>query len=225
VKFEIKSWIDSSLLFSVETESLKLAVELAVKRGANLRDANLEGANLEGANLEGAYLEGANLRGAYLEGANLRGAYLEGANLEGAYLEGANLRGANLRGAYLEGANLRGAKGLEKFPIQIGGHKHWLCTTHDGKLQIGCHVYTFDDWQEHADAIGKKEGYSKLDVEIYKLHIDHILKISRLLWNAKKEAGFAVSYRELWRKYWPVIVLGSLMGALLFGAAMWVRAL
>ena len=132
MKFEINSRFDSSVLFSIETESWKLAVEAAFKSGANL---------------------------------------------EGAYLRGANL----------EGANLKGAKGLEKFPIQIGGHKHWLSTTHDGRLQIGCHVYTFEQWQEHADAIGKKEGYSPLDVEIYKLHIEHILKISRLLWNAKKE--------------------------------------
>ena len=132
MKFEIKSWVNSSLLFSIETDSLKLAVELAVKQGANLR--------------------------------------------------GANLGGANLRGA-----NLGGAAGLEKFPVQIGGHKHWLCTTHDGNLKIGCHVYTFDQWQDHADSIGKKEGYSPLDIEIYKLHIDHIRKVSALLWNAKKE--------------------------------------
>jgi len=155
VKFEIKSRFSGEILFSVETETLKLAVEAAYKSGAYLGGANLEGANLEGANLGGA-------------------------NLEGANLEGANLRGANLGGA-----NLGGANGLEKFPIQIGGHKHWLCTTPDGQLQIGCHVYSFEDWQEHAEAIGRKEGYSPIDVEIYKLHIDYILKISRLLWNQK----------------------------------------
>src|SRR5437899_9582733 len=142
MKFEITSRFDSSILFSIETDSLKLAVELAVKSGAYL----------EGANLRGAYLEGANLRGANLEGANLEGANLRGANLRGAYLEGANLRGANLEGANLEGANLEGANSLEKFPIQIGGHKHWLITTHDGRLRVGCHVYTFEQWQEHADA-------------------------------------------------------------------------
>ena len=175
MKFEIKSRFSGEILFSVETETLKLAVEAAYKSGAYLG----------GANLGGAYLGGANLGGANLEGANLEGANLEGANLGGANLEGANLEGANLRGANLGGANLGGANGLEKFPIQIGGHKHWLCTTPDGQLQIGCHVYSFEDWQEHAEAIGRKEGYSPIDVEIYKLHIDYILKISRLLWNQK----------------------------------------
>jgi Pentapeptide repeats (8 copies) len=136
VKSEIKSRWSEAVLFSLETESLKLAAEAAVK---------------------------------------------EGANLEGAYLVGANLEGANLEGAYLVGAN-----GLEKFPLQVGGHKHWLCTTQDGKLQIGCHIYTFEDWQEHAEAIGRKEGYSPLDIEIYKLHIEHLKKVSQLLWNTKK---------------------------------------
>ena len=122
--FKIKHRFNSSVLFSLETESLKLCVEAAVKDGANLHGANLDGAylggaDLDGANLDGAYLRGAYLRGAYLRGAylggadlggaNLRGAYLDGANLRGAYLRGANLDGAYLRGAYLDGANLGGA--------------------------------------------------------------------------------------------------------------------
>jgi len=155
MKIEIKSRFDSSILFSMETENWKLAVEAAVRSGAYLGGANLGRANLEGA-------------------------YLGGANLGRANLEGANLGGANLGGA-----NLEGAEGFDKFPIQIGGHKHWLCTTSDGRLQIGCHVYTLEEWQEHADAIGRKQKYSALDIEIYKLHIGHIEKISKLLWNAK----------------------------------------
>jgi hypothetical protein len=212
MKFEIKSRLNSSLLFSVETENLKLAVEFAVKSGANLYGADLSwanlyradlsradlfGADLSGANLSGADLSRADLSGANLSWANLSWANLFGASLSRADLSGANLFGADLSvadlsradlsGANLSRANLFGAEGVEKFPIQIGGHLHWLCTTHDGNLQIGCHVYSFEDWQEHANSIGKKEGYSKLDIKIYKLHIEHILKVSRLLWNAKKE--------------------------------------
>ena len=172
MKFEIKSRWDGAILFAVETETLSLALELAVKSSANLRGAYLEGANLEGANLGGANLGGA----------NLEGAYLEGAYLEGAYLGGANLGGANLGGANLEGANLEGAKGIERFPIQVLGHKHAMWTTQDGRLQIGCHVKTFEQWEEQAEIIGKREGYSDLDIEIYKLHIAHTARIARLLW-------------------------------------------
>lgn len=75
------------------------------------------------------------------------------------------------------------------FPISILDHKHGLFTTMDGKLAIGCHTYDFDTWLRHADAVGEKEGYSPLDVEIYKLHIAHLQKVSQLLWNAKKEEG------------------------------------
>ena len=152
MNFEIKSRWHGSVLFALETESLRLCVEAAVKSGANLG---------------GAYLGGANLRGANLGGANLRDA---------------NLGDANLRDANLGGANLGGADGIVRFPIQILGHKHPMWTTQDGKLQIGCHTKTFDEWREHADAIGRAEGYSPLDVEIYKLHIEHVERVARLLW-------------------------------------------
>ena len=61
--FEIKHKITGSVLFRLETESIKLCVEAAIKSGAYL-----DGANLDGANLDGAYLYGANLEGAYLGG-------------------------------------------------------------------------------------------------------------------------------------------------------------
>ena len=77
--FEIKHRFGGSILFSLETESLKLCLEAAVKGGAYLR-----GANLGSADLRGAYLRGANLRSANLDGAYLGGAYLRGANLDGA---------------------------------------------------------------------------------------------------------------------------------------------
>src|SRR5689334_23082728 len=119
MKYEIKHRFTGKVLFSLETDSLKLCVEGAVKSKANLggaylRDANLGDANLVGANLRGAYLVDANLRGANLVDANLRGANLRGANIVGAifggaYLVDANLDGANLVDANLGGAYLRGA--------------------------------------------------------------------------------------------------------------------
>ena len=62
--FEIKHRFSGSVLFSLETESLKLCVEAAVKDGANLYGADLRGADLRGANLYGADLRGADLDGA-----------------------------------------------------------------------------------------------------------------------------------------------------------------
>jgi uncharacterized protein YjbI with pentapeptide repeats len=71
--FKIKNRFTGHVLFSLETESLKLCVEAAVNDGANLRGAYLRGANLDGANLRGANLDGANLGGANLRGAKLIG--------------------------------------------------------------------------------------------------------------------------------------------------------
>jgi hypothetical protein len=109
VRFEIKHRFTGSVLFSLETDSLKLCVEAAVKAKTDLRGADLRDANLRDANLRDANLRGANLRDANLRGANLRGADLRDANLRDANLRDANLRGANLRDANLRGANLRGA--------------------------------------------------------------------------------------------------------------------
>ncbi len=57
MNIEIKHRWTGSVLFSIETENFKLAVEAAVKSGADLRDA---------------YLRGADLRDAYLRDAKIR---------------------------------------------------------------------------------------------------------------------------------------------------------
>jgi len=51
MKFEIKHRYDNTVLFSMETESLKLCVEAAVKLKVDLRYADLRSANLGAANL------------------------------------------------------------------------------------------------------------------------------------------------------------------------------
>ena len=108
MKIEIKSSFSGSVLFSIETDSMRLAVEAAVKSCANLSGADLSCANLSCANLSGADLSCANL-----SCANLYGANLSCANLYGADLSCANLSGADLYGANLSCANLYGAKNAE----------------------------------------------------------------------------------------------------------------
>ena len=54
MKFEIRARWDASVLFSLETDSLKLCVEAAIKQHTYLTGADLTGANLTGANLTGA---------------------------------------------------------------------------------------------------------------------------------------------------------------------------
>ena len=56
MKFEIKSRWSGEVCFSLETESLKLCVEAAVKSGANLSGADLSGADLSRADLYRANL-------------------------------------------------------------------------------------------------------------------------------------------------------------------------
>ena len=61
MKFEIKHRWNGEVLFSVEAENWRFAVEVAIKSKADLSGANLSEANLSGANLSKADLSGANL--------------------------------------------------------------------------------------------------------------------------------------------------------------------
>ena len=126
IKIEIRNRWTGAVVFEYTKEgnTITETVLEAIRRDANLRDADLRGADLRDANLSGADLRCANLRDADLRGANLsdanlsdadlsdadlRGANLSGANLSCANLRGADLSGANLSGADLRGADLRGA--------------------------------------------------------------------------------------------------------------------
>ena len=82
VEIPFLSWTGKAALeveISDDTEGmfwLRAALEVAVKRGANLSGANLSGADLSFANLSFANLSFADLSGANLSGANLSGADL-----------------------------------------------------------------------------------------------------------------------------------------------------
>ena len=60
--FAIKHRFSNEILFSIETDSWRLAVEAAVKSSADLSSADLSYADLSSANLSGANLRGANLK-------------------------------------------------------------------------------------------------------------------------------------------------------------------
>jgi len=93
-KTAIRSRHDSDrIIHESDMETVRKAVEEAVKKGVSL---------------DGAYLRHADLRHADLRYAELRGADLRNANLRNADLSEADLRGADLRYAELRGASLSG---------------------------------------------------------------------------------------------------------------------
>jgi len=203
--YQIKHKLNDSILFELECGSLKLAIEAAVKSGANLRNAYLYGANLygsdlSGADLSGAYLynvnlgdanlHGANLRDAYLGGsdlrnanlsnANLSNAYLYDANLYGAYLDGAYLRGAYLRGTNLHGANLRDAKSIIRVGPSSAGYE-MVAVPRKGAIAIstGCkHFNTIEEARKHWAGDNYKGSSRK--PEEYALWLDMIERYAEL---------------------------------------------
>ena len=157
----VSRWDREKVLFSAEVDAsigeryrLRAALEIGVKRDADLRGANLSDADLRGANLRGANLSDADLRGAYLRGADLSDADLSDANLSGADLSDANLRGANLRGANLSGADLSDDLKLvgDRPYFQLGPIGSELrtfeafITDHGLRLRAGCFFGTRDEF-------------------------------------------------------------------------------
>jgi len=88
MKFEIKHRLSGAILFSVEAENWRCAVEAAIKGSADLRSADLRYANLRSADLRYANLRSADLSSADLSYANLSYAKLSSANLS--YAKGVN---------------------------------------------------------------------------------------------------------------------------------------
>jgi uncharacterized protein YjbI with pentapeptide repeats len=186
MKFEIKNRFTRAVQVTAEIEcdesesysvKLGLAVQWAIKSGANLAGAHLVSADLSGANLYGANLastdlasadlNGADLASANLYGANLYGAYLAGANLASANLYGADLRGTNLNSAYLASANLGGltliaratrADGYEYFAwtsilggmVIKAGCRQWVGETAIEKARNHCRTVTADKYRQEA---------------------------------------------------------------------------
>ena len=150
---EIKSWVNGAVLYTIEADSIKLAVEALVRQGkslnyAELNDAELNYAELNGAELNGAKLNGAELNYAKLNGAKLNYAKLNGAKLNDAKLNYAELNGAKLNYAKLNYAKLNGAElnyaelDFSSWPLHCGSFN----AKADDRLvaQLMCHLTRLD---------------------------------------------------------------------------------
>ena len=173
VKFDIKHRFTNNLIFSVETESFKVAIETSIKQKINLRYADLRSADLRSADLRSADLRSAdlcyaNLRYANLTSANLRYADLRYANFSYADLRSADLTYADLRYANLRYADLRSADGFTKTPIQIINTKYFI-TIFDKKVIWGCRTFSFDEvktleLKDCKETWDEKEFYHNKDI-------------------------------------------------------------
>ncbi len=95
IKFDVLNRFSGAIQFTAEIDcadsephcwKLRLAVQWAIKTGADLSDTDLSGADLSDTDLCGADLSGAKLRRAKLSGADLCDTDLSGADLSGAKL-------------------------------------------------------------------------------------------------------------------------------------------
>jgi len=191
MKYEIKHRFSGAVLFSLETASLKLCIEAAVKSKISLDYARLDYACLVGACLDGASLDGARLDGASLDYACLDGACLDYASLVGARLDGACLDGASLDGARLDGARGKKLTLIGKRPLlQLGplGSRadylqSWL-TDAGVYVRAGCFLDTLDAFKAaviktHGDGIHAQEYAATIA----------LIETHARLWTPEKEAA------------------------------------
>jgi len=82
---------------------------------------------------------------------------LSSANLLSADLSSADLRSANLSSADLRSADLL----IYQF------RKDWAYYTFDGMIRIGCEFHKVDTWLKDYRSIGEKNGYDKIEIEMY----------------------------------------------------------
>ena len=166
MKIDIKHRTTSRVLFSatLDNNTVKKTLEIAVKEGtdlsgASLSSAKLSCADLTGANLTDADLTDADLRRANLSGANLSDAYLSGANLAKTKLTDANLSGAKLADAKLSGANLINTKltGAKLYGSIINDSdkviltSRWIVIVSSVTMRIGCQKHTHEKWRNFTD--------------------------------------------------------------------------
>ena len=183
--FEIKNRFNGAVIFSLETESMKLCVEAAVKARINLSSADLYSANLSSADLSSANLSSANLISADLRSANLISAYLYSADLSSADLNSANLSFANLHSANLSSAKYGYGVPLENKPVQLDSNKYYVLIM-DTHIKIGCKLYKHTEWESFTDAEiskmdnGALEWWNEWRGMILSLSLGHQQRIAKL---------------------------------------------
>jgi len=124
------------VLYEGEHETVRDAVEAAVKAQANLAGANLYGANLYGTNLAGANLAGASLGGACLAEANLDRAKINSGTVSALLATGT----------------------LKDYSWQA-----WRMEDGSTVLRVGCEERPLSEWEEHLPGICRQHEPSRAD--------------------------------------------------------------
>ena len=130
--FEIKHRYSGAVLFALETTSMKLCVQTAIKSGSNLSYSDLRGSDLSGSDLRGS-------------------------NLSYSDLSYSNLSYSDLSGSNLSGAKIREDITVQRAPIQISGLT-WPVIIWDHHMQIGCEFHSYSEWAAFSDQEWIKMG-------------------------------------------------------------------
>ena len=136
--------------------------------------------------LIGYDLSGRNLSNSNLSKSNLSNCDLYKSNLSNCDLSNSNLSYSNLSNCNLYNSNLSNCdlSHTEVFTFTLGRHMGW-CHFSDkydegSYVRIGCHGYSLKEWLKEYEEIGRKEKYSKKEVERYGIQLKGLKKIYKL---------------------------------------------
>jgi len=159
MKTQINFWNDKPSL-EYEVETIKEAIELAIKENADLWNADLRNADL---------------RNADLRNANLRNADLRNADLRNADLWNADLRNADLRNADIA--------------ILSTVHQKYDVRMVNNIIKIGCECHTVSKWVKFTNRevleMDGKDGlrwwkeYKPVIIPLAKLHIKKLKELAK----------------------------------------------
>ena len=93
------------------------------------------------------------------------------ADLRGSDLSGSNLRGSNLSGSDLNNTKLNNTIFTRNDQVQFFSYNMFIANHYNGVITIGCLTHSVDHWIKNYKEIGKKNGFTDLEIEMYGLFI------------------------------------------------------
>ena len=172
--------INGEVLYESKAESIKEALEEAVRNKISLREARLDGICLDGACLDEALLEGASFQRSFLFEVSFHKAHLDGADFFLSNLGRASFKGAFLDRACFQNASLIGTVLDAEFP------------------PLDDHRFISEILWRSAQKSPQKDFAARVRVEIYKCwkHFYLLAREKKVLSWAKRVLSKWTTYRK-----------------------------
>jgi hypothetical protein len=105
--------------------------------------------------------------GGVMTGGKMHGGEMYGGVMTGGVMTGGEMHGGVMTGGVMLGGVIHKGMIVTRDPIYLILPKHNV-TVADNMAAVGCEVHDFAHWRERIEGIGRKHGYSKDHIALYK---------------------------------------------------------